>query len=341
MTNRTAGQRFYPLVWRAVAGSVPALVFLATLLSCSLTGVLGNSEEGGGAIVLSIGAAGSKTLLPGIDMTPASYDVTGAGPSSRSFGQSTTATSVVIPGLAFGQWTVTVSAKNAAGTVIAQGSSSVTVQTGAQASLAIVPAPLSGTGTVSLSVSWVAADVQTASIDAQLTPSTGSAIPLAFTLSSGSASCQNTAIPTGYYTLSLKLLDNGIVVMGAVEVVRIVKGATTSGSFDFSQVNKPGGAISVAITPQMSEPLTVTMQGQAATLAVGSSMTVTAGVSGSVGNVIYVWYVNGVSKATGSTASPAFTVGSALAAGIYRLDVTAYTADGKRAGAASTVSRII
>ena len=248
-------------------------------------------------------------------MTPASYDIAGAGPGSRSFSQSTASTTIVIPGLAFGQWTITVSAKNAAGTVIAQGSAPVTVHHGhADPGRIVAPVPLAGTGTLNLSVSWVAADVQTASIDAQLTPGTGSPIILPFTLSTGSATCQNAAVPNGYYTLSLKLLDNGVVVMGAVEVVRIVKGATTSGSFDFSQVNRPGGAIAVAISPQMSEPLVVAMQGQAATLAAGSSMTVTASVSGSVGNVVYVWYVNGVSKATGSTASPSFTVGSTLTA---------------------------
>ena len=52
-------------------------------------------------------------------------------------------------------------------------------------------------------------------------------------------------------------------------------------------------------------------------------MTVTAAVPAGVGNVTYVWYLNGESKATGSSASPGFTLGSTLAAGFYRLDVTA------------------
>jgi len=70
-------------------------------------------------------------------------------------------------------------------------------------------------------------------------------------------------------------------------------------------------------------------------------MTVTASVAGSVGNVIYVWYLNGESKATGSNTNPSFTFGSSLPAGVYRLDVTAFTADGKRAGAASTISHAL
>ena len=45
----------------------------------------------------------------------------------------------------------------------------------------------------------------------------------------------------------------------------------------------------------------------------------------------YVWYLNGVTAGTG----PSYTLGSTLVAGWYRLDVTAYTADGTRAGSAT------
>jgi hypothetical protein len=318
-----------------------ALSLLALILpGCSLAAMLSPEGEPG-AIALSISAAGSKTLLPAIDMVPAGYDISGSGPGGRSFSQTTALTSIVIPGLAFGQWTLTVNAKNQAGALIAQGSATIAVQTGLQSPLTIIPVPLQGNGKITLSATWVAADVQTASIDAQLTPGTGSPIPLSFTLAAGSATCQNVSVATGYYTLSIRLLDNGVLVMGAVEVVRIVKDQTTAGAFDFTQVNKPGGAIAVSITPLMSEPLAVAMQGQAATLPVGGSMTVAASVTGNVGNVLYVWYINGESRATGSNASPSFTVGSSLPAGVYRLDVTAFTADGKRAGAASTVSHIL
>ena len=215
------------------------------------------------------------------------------------------------------------------------GNGTAAVVTGQQTSLAITVTPLPGTGTLDLDVTWTAADVQTSSIDAQLLPSTGSAIPLAFTLGTGSASCLKTGIASGYYTLTLKLLDNGVLVMGAVEVVRIVTGQTTYGLFDFTQVNKGTGGIVVSITPLKGDPIAVAMPGQAATLAPGASMTVTATVPTSVGNVTYVWYLNGEPKATGSSASPSFTVGSTLASGFYRLDVTSFTADGQRAGAAS------
>ena len=51
----------------------------------------------------------------------------------------------------------------------------------------------------------------------------------------------------------------------------------------------------------------------------------------STGNVIYTWYINGESRAIGDS----YTLGSDLAVGTYRLDVTAFTADGSRAGSAT------
>ena len=63
----------------------------------------------------------------------------------------------------------------------------------------------------------------------------------------------------------------------------------------------------------------------------GSTQTLTASVSHLPGSVVYVWYVNGVSAGTGST----FAFGSGVNAGFYRIDVTAFTADGTQAGSAT------
>jgi hypothetical protein len=301
------------------------------LAGCTPPGAAGQT----GAIQLSLGMAAGRTLLPSIDMTPASYAVSGTGPSGATFTVTTAQSSVTVPGLAFGQWTVSVSASNAAGTQIALGSGTVSVATGQQSSLAVTVTPLSGNGTLSLTATWIGARVGLPTVSAQLLPMTGSAIPLSFTVGSGSATAASATVPAGYYTLTLQLLDNGVNVYGAVDVVRIVKGQTTSGTYDFSASNQVGGSIAVAITPVMSNPLSVSITGQTATLAFGANMTVTAALTGYSGNVTYVWYVNGVSQATGSSASPSFTFGSALPVGAYRLDVTAFSTDGLRAGSAN------
>ena len=57
-------------------------------------------------------------------------------------------------------------------------------------------------------------------------------------------------------------------------------------------------------------------------------MTVTA-EAGGVTDVHYTWYLNGVSQESGTST---YTTNSALSPGLYRLDVTGFTADGTRAG---------
>lgn len=309
------------------------LLLIAALASCSMVGTGGDAE--GGSLAITVRDGSARTLLPPIDMSIVVYGITGVGPGGRTFSRTSDDPSVTIEGLAFGPWTVTVRATNADGICIGQGTGTVVVHTGVQSALAITVLPLPGDGSLALGVTWTAADVPMPSIDATLLPSTGFAIPLAFDVESGSATCACSGIAAGYYTLSVHLLDNGVLVMGAVEVVRIVEGQTTSGTFDFTDVNRGTGSVVVTISPVVSDPIAVTLTGQSATLAPGSTMTVSAAVPADVGNVTYVWYLNAASSATGSSATPSFTFGSTLPAGYYRLDVTAFTADGLRAGAAT------
>lgn len=86
----------------------------------------------------------------------------------------------------------------------------------------------------------------------------------------------------------------------------------------------------VNITPALANPIPVSISGVPSRTAHGTSVTASASVGNGTGNVTYVWYLNGESKFTGAS----YTFGSDLTAGYYRLDVTAYTADGS-AGSAS------
>jgi hypothetical protein len=287
-----------------------------------------------GALTVNFSAAGvvNRTILPDVDMNVAAYTVTGAGPNEATFQVNTAQTSVTLNGLAFGDWTVTVEALNAAGIVIGSGTDVTTVHTGESSTVDITVTPLSGFGSLDLTVTWNAGDTDIPSIDAELIPASGATRTLGFTIigrNIGLFHADN--IPTGYHTLVVKLLDNGLLTMGAVDVVRIVKGGQSTGTFDFPEINKPGGTIVVNVTPQMADPLTVTIAGNVNPLIQGQSMTVTGNVAEAVGNVVFVWYLNGIGIGTGQS----LTFGGALAAGIYRLDVTAVTADGLRAGSAT------
>jgi hypothetical protein len=131
----------------------------------------------------------------------------------------------------------------------------------------------------------------------------------------------------------LKLYDGSTLVAGAVEVAWIVAGQTTTGTFNFSQIGK--GGIQVNITPQMANPLSVAISGVQAVIGTGLGATATGATTGYTGNVTYVWYLNGLSVGTG--ASFAFnSAASPLVPGNYRLDVAAFSADGTRAGSATS-----
>lgn len=325
-----------------LVGVMTVALLLTTLLSCSfLAPQLSPPTSKNATLVLSIGGNTARTLLPAIDMTIASYQINGTGPNGQTFSQSTTQASYEVSGLVAGVWNVTVAALNASGQNIGIGSGSATLSVGTPTSLAITVTPIQGNGTVSLTTTWPATEVALPSLVASLLPPAGTAIPVNYTISSGSATATNSAVPSGYYTLSQTLLDNGVLVMGAVEVVRVVAGQTTSGTFDFSNLNMADPTLGIDITPAMNDPLSVTISGATSTLTVGGTMTITTGVSGYTGNVTYVYYLNGTAKAEGTSASPTWSFGSDLAAGNYRLDVTAFSADGLRAGSATASFTVV
>jgi hypothetical protein len=280
----------------------------------------------------------ARTLLPPISMDAASYTVIGDGPNGATFSRSTSGDPVTVEELPFGTWTVTVNALNKDGTVIGQGQAVATVSPGQNTTLAITVTPLGGTGDLNLSVTWTAS-LQNPSIRASLQayplPPDGSAPSLDFAVSGNQASYSSSTIAAGYYTLTMQLMENNFPVMGAVEVVRIVSGQITSGVYDFSHVNR--GTLVVNITPALANPIPVSISGVPSTVAVGTSVTATASVSDGTANVLYVWYLNGVFQATG----PSYTFGSDLNTGYYRLDVTAFTADGIRAGSATAEFQVI
>lgn len=311
---------------------MPAAVLLA-LASCLPPF---NSTEG--ALTISIGApAGVKTIVPGISMTASSYVVAGVGPGGQTFSTVTSGTSATISGLAKGTWSVTVDGQNSSGIFITHGAGSVTVVAGTMQTVVLSVAPIAGPGTLSLAASWPAAQVLSPSIQAQLIPVSGAAIPLAFSVdaSAGSASWSSNAVINGYYTLTIQLMDGTTPVMGAVDVAQVAAGQTTSGTYAFSSVNTARGSILVSIAPQLTDPIPVTISGAVSQAAAGTTVDLGASVPAGTGTVTCVWYLNGASAATGPSMA-LNTAASPLAPGAYRVDVTAFSADGLRAGSAST-----
>jgi hypothetical protein len=319
-----------------------SLALLLFLVSCGMemkwqfTG-----DEGGGgsaSLVLNIESEFQpQTLLPDVDTSEYSYEIKGSGPDGVTFDLVTEETTVEISSLEPGTWRLTANQKNGDGTVLSMGEESTSLQPGNRKSVRLTVKPVQGYGTLDLSLYWTQADVAVPSVEAQLIPVSGSPIDLSFSLGAGSAVYVAQTIPTGNHTLVLKLCDGGDMVMGAVEVVKIMNKQSTAGLFEFLDIDEDDAFISVNITPKESDSITVALGGQLSEISPGESMTLSASASGLTDNVVYVWYLNGEAKETGA----AFTVGSGLALGTYRLDVTAFSTDGNEAGSATHTFSVV
>ena len=316
-----------------------ALLAGIVLVGCDLPydGVRAES----GSLRVSIGeGAGLQplTLLPDTSMEPEEYRLRGSGPSGASFETSTTGGVLDIHDLRAGEWQIEVSAVNGEGLEIGYGQSTVSVEPGMINEVAVSLRPLEGTGSLSLQVSWPSAEAQNASLAATLTDRDGESKQLQFEANgAGEAVYTNDALDAGYYTLVVQLLDGETVVAGAVETVRIVQDGVTEGTFSFDDLNHPTGDVDIVVTPEMDEPLEIALTGAQDVLPYGSTMSVSAVVenAGSA-EVVYTWYLNGEHLGDGASQQ----IGSGLAAGSYRLDVVAFTTDGRRSGSVTHSFRV-
>ncbi|UCB44784.1 MAG: fibronectin type III domain-containing protein [Spirochaetota bacterium] len=311
--------------------AVICLTFL--LMSCS-----SGAPETGSLTVDIVRSVQPLTLLPDIDMMPTQYSFHGSGPNGNFFDVDVDDPPVFIHSLEAGEWSVMVNAMNTDSIIIGQGQSAATVQAGNTSTINIPVVPVYGHGTMNIIVLWNVADVVTPSVTGQLVMASGAPIELSFTIiEPGRAENITSSIPIGYHSLSIMLLDNGVPVMGAVEVVRIVADQTTSGLFEFYAINHASGDVEINITPEMNDPIQITLSGQEASIAEGGSMTVTAIVPDGLGNATYNWYLNGELKSTGES----FTFGSNLPLGVYRLDVTVFSEDTMRAGSTQHIFTVV
>jgi hypothetical protein len=314
--------------WSLHFGIILPLVLLG---SCSMPGLNNASHpSAGGAIEFQVNASAARILVPTLDMNIATYTYTGTGPGNATFSAAALATGYTASNLVDGSWSVTVNGLNAAGTVIDTGTASVNVVTGQTATVSIVVAPIAGNGTLTVTLTWPVALVSIPQITASLTSTAGVVTPLAFSAPANGTSTYTGIVANGYYTLSIQLLNNGQLIMGSVEIARIVTGQSTTGTYNYTNVNVGQGSIIVNITPAVTNPIPVTVTGAAAAVATGTPMNLSASVS--AGNTVtYVWYANGASVGTGATFA-LNTATSPLPVGSYRVDCLAFSANGQNGG---------
>lgn len=328
---------------RVIKGCLAVMVMFVAL-SCSPSGEGGGNPGGPDPVIADTGTLTvlieetvSRAIRPGASMLPASYDIAGIGPEGATFSRTVTGgNTAAIAGLAYGTWTVQVSARNASGVCIGTGLGIADLQ--ATASVSVTVVPHEGTGSLSLSFSWDSSALSSPTVIGMLIPSMGTSLPLEIAVDgvAGAARCVADDIPTGYYTVAVRLLDSCAPVLGAAEVVRIVKDQVTSGSFSFGSL-AGAGMPSVEISPEESDPLAVSIVGALAEKPQDADMSLSANVAGYAGSAIYAWYVNGVAVGSGQT----YRFHEGWPQGTYHIDAIAVSADGKLAGSATATVQVI
>ena len=139
------------------------------IVGCTFPVTTAGGGSGKGSLVIGVtNTINARTLVPSIDMNAASYTVSGTGPNSETFTATTTGAAVTENALSFGGWTIVVNALDAAGIVIGTGSATARVDTGQTNTVSVTVTPISGTGELSLTVTWPASQVQTPSVIAPL-----------------------------------------------------------------------------------------------------------------------------------------------------------------------------
>lgn len=292
------------------------------ILGCSVIST--ESQVGSGSMILKLDSELSRTIEPTITMEIANYDIEANGPNTDAFSElNITDTAFVKNDLSVGAWSITVNAKNNNGDIIASATQAFSITDGITTDVDLLLTPLNGTGELNINISWPIDELVNPSLNATLTPLNDVASDLSFTIENNTASFTSIDIETGYYTLSIQLLDDSEYVWGMVEVVRIINNEISSATLNLTHNDlnnmdiTPSGNLSLNVTSDLQNPLNLVFSGDLETLLVGGEMIVT--VNPSLAPNTYHWYLNGAILSGESNSS--ITIGSTLLEGNYRLDV--------------------
>jgi formylglycine-generating enzyme required for sulfatase activity len=305
---------------KVLIGLIAILVVIG-FISCDLLSAV--IDEDKGALILNINSddIATKTLVPDVTMSIVTYDISGSGPDGATFSDTGIADPTYIQNdLLIGAWTVTVDGRNGDGTKIASATEAFSITGEQTTTVPITIIPLTGTGILTINMSWPADEITAPDIVATLAPNGGSSSPIEIIVSGDTASFSDATLAAGYYTLTIQLKDGSTVVWGLAEAVRILAGETTIATLDLTldDINPLlVGDLQLNITEDLQNPIGITLTGGQTTLFVGADMTVTANPT--IAPDSYQWYLNGA-LLSGEEAAP-ITIGSGLAEGNYRLDV--------------------
>jgi hypothetical protein len=228
-----------------------AVVLVLTLGACiqPLSNSNGGSDSDGSGLAslsISIQTVGTQTVLPEQDMQVEDYTLMGSGPDGESFEVQSTDTTEEITNLEAGDWSIEAHGLNASGFLVTQGAVDTTLEPDTMNSTQVATDPVDGSGSLTITAEWNDSHTVSPTVEATIIDAYGNenAVSVPIT-SAGQASTTLSSVPAGYHRLSVRLLDQGTVVMGAGESVRIAADGTTTAVLSLADLNKVGEPISV------------------------------------------------------------------------------------------------
>ncbi|SIQ88374.1 Formylglycine-generating enzyme, required for sulfatase activity, contains SUMF1/FGE domain [Alkalispirochaeta americana] len=295
-------------------GIVPAVLIGVTLVLAGCQnpfkadGSRSSPSPSGGSLTVSLETSlvSGATILPEIEMEIEAYRVRVNGPGPvQSNRINSSRTTVTFSDLAQGDWTVTVKAENSDGVVVAYGSATVEVESGATAKADVALYPLEGSGTLNIFISWPQESLDSPVIEASLVPAGGSEhdISGSFVISPTDAEASYTGLwDTGYYTLNLLLKDGDHVAWPLHVAVRIIEGEESSGVFPlteddlliYGEAPPPPGAILVNLGGDLNNPYNIALDGLVENIDHGEVVTIEMTLDPASEPDEIRWYLNGM-----------------------------------------------
>jgi hypothetical protein len=211
------------------------ILFLCSVLfifSCEFYNSPADTHTGGIINLTITSMIYEKTILPEIDMTIASYDISGSGPGGDNFivtGYTGSTWSCEVSET--GDWTITVCAYNASGDMIGRGDETITIFPGETTPVSVYVTPLEEPGTLDISLAWPDVSVVDPVITGTLESPGGLSQSMLFTLSGNSAGYTNDSMDPGYYLLHITVADGSVEIFWILETIRIIANAVTSANF--------------------------------------------------------------------------------------------------------------
>jgi hypothetical protein len=305
------------------------IIFLLCM-SCALW--LGTGcDNGVGTASLSLrltsqyGRADARTIVPtGESLTIHSYSIEGSGPNGKTFSITTQSAQVLIEGLVYGTWAIQATGLNEQGTELATGSTSHQLTTtSTQAELELDT--LVGTGMLDISFSWEEPSFPSIVLDVYITPQGGqeSKVSSGLSIDTTTATARYEAVKaSGSYGLRYELFSNAVKIAGGTEALRIIDGATTSGTIVLTVDKESSTSQGLRIVDDTAVPIEGTITGVDATILPNTPVTATFNHlrGGGTTDITIEWYLDGGLVGTGSsTTFSTFT-------GPHRLDAFATSA---------------